>query len=61
MPVKLQIYNTLGQLVKTLVDDVKEPGTYNVVFNAKNMSSGIYFFRLSANTKTAVKKCIYLK
>ena len=46
--VTLKIYNLLGQEVETLVDEVQEPGYYTVTWDASNMSSGIYFYRLTA-------------
>lgn len=46
--VKLIVYNTLGQEVATLVDNVKTAGRHNVVFNASRLSSGVYFYSLTA-------------
>ncbi|MCX6143541.1 MAG: carboxypeptidase regulatory-like domain-containing protein [Ignavibacteriales bacterium] len=45
--VSLNIFNTLGQLVATLVDEHKEPGYYQAKWNA-NVASGVYFYRLQA-------------
>jgi len=44
--VKLAVYNLLGQQVKTLVNEVKEAGTYNISFDASKLSSGTYFYKL---------------
>jgi plastocyanin len=44
--VSLKVYNVLGQLVATLLDDVKQPGSYKVSFNAATLGSGMYFYRL---------------
>lgn len=46
--VKINIYNTAGQLVKELVNGVKEAGAYNVKFDASNLSSGVYFYSIEA-------------
>ena len=51
---KLKIYNILGQEVRTLVDEVKEPGYYTVTWDGKDSdgrqaASGVYFYRLTAS------------
>jgi hypothetical protein len=57
----LKIYDMLGNEVATLVDEQKSPGTYEVEFNASNLSSGVYFYSLqSANVKIN-SKMILLK
>ncbi len=59
--VKLVVYNIIGQTVKTLVDKEQSAGSYNVNFNAAGLSSGIYFYKLSAGNYTSIKKMIVLK
>lgn len=64
--VTLKVYNILGQLVKTLVDEDKFPGTYQVIWDGKDqngeeVSSGIYFYKLKAEDYTETKKMILLK
>lgn len=67
--VKLSVYNLLGQEVNILIDNqVKQAGTYNLTFDAYNMTTGIYFYRLTAspvsknkNNFVDVKKMILLK
>ena len=49
-PVKLTVYNILGREVGTLVNTVKQPGNYTVEFDATNLSSGIYLYRLEAGS-----------
>ena len=46
--VTLHIYNVTGQRVATLVNELKAPGTYEILWNAKEMASGIYYYRLMA-------------
>ncbi len=59
--VVLKIYDLLGRDVYTLVDEDKQAGKHNVVFNANDLSSGIYFYRLSINSLTAAKKLVLIR
>ena len=59
--VKLTVFNVLGQKVATLVDGNMSAGSQVVSFNANNLSSGAYFYRLEAGTFTAVKKMLLMK
>ncbi|MBW6513480.1 MAG: choice-of-anchor J domain-containing protein [Candidatus Syntrophosphaera sp.] len=65
-PANLKIYNLKGQLVRTLVDDIREAGQYSVVWNGKddnhsNVSSGLYFYRLTSDGKTVTRKMLLAK
>jgi len=59
--VSIKIYDILGKEVQTLVNEVKNPGSYNVMFNAQNLSSGVYFYRLTAGNFTDIKKMTLVK
>ncbi len=59
--VLLRIYNLLGQLVTTLVDDEKQPGSYSVQWNAGNMPSGMYFYRIESGKFIATKKMLLIR
>ncbi len=59
--VTLKVYDILGREVSTLVNEVKNAGTYTVEFDASNLSSGIYFYRLESNGYSAIKKMMLLK
>jgi len=59
--VTMKVYNLLGQEVTTLVDEYKNAGTYKVDFNASNLSSGVYFYKIDAGNYTNVKKMILMK
>ena len=59
--VKLQVYNTLGQIVGNLVEDKLQAGSHEVEFNARHLPSGVYFYRLQAGEWMDVKKMILLK
>ncbi|MBI5663026.1 MAG: T9SS type A sorting domain-containing protein [Ignavibacterium album] len=57
----LKVYDILGNEVATLVNEEKEPGYYEVEFNAEQLSSGIYFYRLQVGNYTQTKKMILLR
>ncbi len=59
--VQLKVYNTLGQLVATLVNGALPAGLHSVTFDARNLASGMYIYRLSAGNFTSVKKMMLLK
>jgi photosystem II stability/assembly factor-like uncharacterized protein len=59
--VNLGIYNILGKEVKTLVNEVKAPGSYSVDFDGTEMSSGVYFYKIESNGFTDMKKMILIK
>lgn len=59
--VTLKVYNVLGQEVATLVNEELNPGTYEVPFDARNLASGVYTYRLTAGSYVAVKKMVLLK
>jgi hypothetical protein len=59
--VVLNIYDILGNQVKTLVNKEENSGNYSVNFNASELSSGIYFYRIIAGSFIQTKKLILLK
>ena len=59
--VTLKVYDILGKEVATLVNETKEAGSYEVMFDASKFSSGIYFYRLQVGNFTAVKKLVLMK
>ena len=59
--VSLKIYDVLGREVRTLVNEVKQPGSYEVRFDAGELSSGVYFYRLQAGAYISAKKMMLLK
>jgi len=59
--VVLKIYNILGQEVSTLVNEVQFPGTYNVIFDASHLASGMYIYRIQAGEFTEVKRMMFIK
>lgn len=59
--VSLKVFNLLGQEVKNLVSEEKEQGVYEVSFDAFNLSSGTYFYRLQSGSFVETKKMQFLK
>ena len=64
--IKIEIFNILGQRVKTLINEEKSPGSYSINWNGENdfsdiVNSGIYLLKLSSEKFSATKKMILLK
>ncbi|MBV6513400.1 MAG: hypothetical protein FMNOHCHN_02931 [Ignavibacteriaceae bacterium] len=59
--VKINIYNALGQLVKTLVDFEQTPGDYKVIFDASKLASGLYMYQMTVDNFVSTKKMILIK
>jgi uncharacterized delta-60 repeat protein len=57
----LQVYDLLGREVATLVNEQKPAGTYTKQWNASNLPSGVYFYRLQTGSFTQTKKLLLLK
>jgi len=64
--VRLTVYDALGREVETLVNDVNQPGTYEVTFNARrggssSLNSGVYFYRLVTDGFSETKRMVLVK
>ena len=59
--VTLKVYDVLGKEVATLYNDEQSAGFQSVEFDASNLPSGMYFYRLTAGTFTEIKKMLLLK
>jgi hypothetical protein len=59
--VTLKIFDILGRELATIVSEELPAGNYTRQWNASNMSSGVYFYRLEAGSSTQTKKLILLK
>jgi hypothetical protein len=59
--VKMKIFDVLGHEIINLVNDYKSAGTYEIEFDAKNLSSGIYFYRIISGKYLETKKMLLLR
>lgn len=59
--VELTLYDLLGREIKTLLNEEKEAGYHELQFNAENLSSGVYLYRIQAGNFTQTKKMVVLK
>jgi subtilisin-like proprotein convertase family protein len=59
--VKLVVYDILGREVKTLVNEFKNPGAYELQFDASNIASGTYFYKIEAGDFVQIKKMVLVK
>lgn len=59
--VKIIIYDFLGREVKTIVNGYKNVGNYKEIFNASNLSSGIYYYQINSRNNTQTKTMVFLK
>ncbi|PID26593.1 MAG: hypothetical protein CR982_09570 [Candidatus Cloacimonadota bacterium] len=59
--VKLAVFNAQGQMVSELINNNLKSGTHSVNFDAKALSSGVYYYKLIANNKVMTKKMILVK
>ncbi len=59
--ISLKVYDVLGNEIITLVNEVKSAGNYELEFNSEGLTSGIYFYTLTADSFRETKKMILLK
>ncbi|MBN1634691.1 MAG: T9SS type A sorting domain-containing protein [Ignavibacteria bacterium] len=59
--VNLEVYDVLGKKVATIINEVKTAGSYRVDFNATDLTSGIYFYRITSGDYTEIRKMILMK
>jgi len=57
----IKIYDVLGNLIITLLDEKKASGNYNIIWDAVSEPSGIYYVQLNVDGKLSTKKMILLK
>ena len=59
--VKLTVYNILGQQIEVLVNGFRNAGTYELIWDASNLPSGVYIYRLETGSNVISKKMMLLK
>jgi flagellar hook assembly protein FlgD len=59
--VTIKVYNSLGQEVAALLNEEQQAGLHEINWNASNMPSGIYFYRITAGDFSETKKMILIK
>ena len=59
--VNIKILNAIGEEVTTIINEEKEAGYYQIEFDASSLSSGVYFYRITAGNYNAVKKMLLMK
>jgi len=59
--VSLTIFNMLGQEIESLVNREMQPGSYSISWDAQNLPSGVYFYKLTVDSRSKIKKMILLK
>ncbi len=59
--VKLNVFDITGKEVVTIVNDILQPGTYEVKFDGSRLNSGVYFYKLSAGEFVEIRKMLMIK
>ena len=59
--ITLKVYNLMGQEMAELVNCMKNEGTHQVIFDASQLSSGVYFYKLKVGAKMQIRKMILAK
>lgn len=59
--IRLLVYDTLGRVITTLVDENKRSGTYSVTFNAQGLTSGVYYYSLISESNVITKPMLLIK
>lgn len=60
-PITIDLYDVLGRHVKTIVNEVKNPGVHQVTLRANDLAGGIYFYRMDAGSFTQIRKLMLIK
>ncbi|PLX31245.1 MAG: hypothetical protein C0600_06175, partial [Ignavibacteria bacterium] len=61
MNVRLKVFNLLGQSVTTLISESRDAGSHAIEFNAEDLPSGLYLYRLETGTSTITRRMTLMK
>ncbi|MDQ3022726.1 MAG: T9SS type A sorting domain-containing protein, partial [Bacteroidota bacterium] len=59
--VTIKVFDILGKEITTLVNEIKNAGSYIVSFNGSGLSSGIYYYKIEAGNFTEIRKMLLIK
>lgn len=59
--VRIDIYNSIGQLISTITNEFKNAGFHSIIFDGSNLASGVYIYKISAGNYTETKKMLLIK
>jgi hypothetical protein len=59
--IKLEVYNSLGQKISTLIDDYYMAGHYKISFDGSDLPTGLYFYKMTTESLTQIRKMILIK
>jgi len=59
--VKIKVFDITGKEIETLVNEQLQPGTYETDWNASSFSSGVYFYKITAESYTETKRMLIVK
>ncbi len=59
--VRIDIFNSIGETVKTILDEERNPGNYSIEFNAAQLPSGVYIYRIESGSFVQARKMILMK
>ncbi len=59
--IEISVFDITGRLVKSLVNEFKNPGTHSITFDAANLASGVYLYQLKTNSFSVVKRMLLIK
>jgi hypothetical protein len=59
--VRIEVFNSSGELMEKLLDEEREEGTYEVILNTEIFPGGVYFYKMQVGSFTDIKKFILLR
>jgi hypothetical protein len=60
-PVRIIVYNQIGEQIALLTDEYKNPGKYNIIFQTEDLSSGVYYYRIVTGKFSSTRKMILMR